>query len=81
MLIVLAKPDIKSAADLQDKTVAVAGLSDVSMDVVKATFASAGASKVVFKPGEIGNLVSLVRGEVAAFVVDAESPAAASQVP
>ena len=78
ILIVLAGPGVKSAADLRDKSVLIAGVSEVSTDTLAASFASAGADKVILKQGDIGELDQLMRGEVSAAVIAAVSPGAAS---
>ena len=74
----LAQPDVKSAADLHNKVVLVAGVDSVSGEKLKASFAAAGASDLDFKQGAVSDVAELWAGKVAAAVVAVAEPAAAT---
>ena len=78
MLVVLAKPEVKTAADLNDKTVLIAGVTSVSGEQLKASFAVAGAGQAQFKQGDKSDIDELPRGDVAAAVVAVATPGVAA---
>ena len=78
MLVVLAKADVKSAADLNDKTILVAGVTSVSGEQLKASFAVAGAGGAQLKQGDKSDIDELPRGEVAAAIVAVATPGKAT---
>ncbi len=79
MLVVLAKPEVKSAADLDDKTVLVAGVTSISSEQLKASFAVAGAGGAQLKQGDKSDIDELPRGEVAAAIVAVSTPGKAAE--
>jgi hypothetical protein len=78
VLIVLAQPDVKSPADLDDKAVVIAGVDSISDEQLKASFAAAGAHGLAFKQGAARDVAQLWSGKVAAAVVAVAEPEAAT---
>jgi len=78
MLVVLAKPEVKSAADLNYKTILVAGVTSVSGEQLKASIAVAGAGGAQLKQGDKSDIDELPRGEVAAAIVAVATPGKAA---
>jgi hypothetical protein len=78
MLVVLAKPEVKSVADLNDKTILVAGVTSVSGEQLKASIAVAGAGGAQLKQGDKSDIDELPRGEVAAAIVGVSTPGKAA---
>jgi ABC-type nitrate/sulfonate/bicarbonate transport system substrate-binding protein len=74
MLIVLAKPEVKTAGDLDGKTILVAGVTSVSGEQLRDSLAAAGVSGAQFKQGEKSDIDELRRGDVAAAVVAVATP-------
>ena len=78
VLIVLAKPEVKSVADLRDKSILLAGAASIPKEQLKASFAAAGASGTEFKQGDNGDIEQVGAGEVAAAVIAVFSPETAA---
>ncbi len=73
VLIVLAKPEVKSVADLHDQPIIVAGVS-LSGEQLKRSFAAAGASNLSITEGVTSDVSQLWSGQVAAAVVAVAEP-------
>jgi hypothetical protein len=80
VLVLVANPEVKSVAELRDKSVLIAGVASVPEEQLKSALATAGASGAKFKQGGKNDIDPLVRGEVAAVIVDLVSPETASSV-
>lgn len=78
VMIVLAKPDVKSAADLHDQPVIVAGVGSITGEQLKRSFDAAGASNLAFKLGATSDVSQLWSGQVAAAIVAVAEPVIAS---
>jgi ABC-type nitrate/sulfonate/bicarbonate transport system substrate-binding protein len=80
VLILLAKPEVKSVAELSDKPVLVAGVAAGSVEELKSALAAAGASGAEVKQGGKDDMAPLARGEVAAVIVGVVASEAAASL-
>jgi hypothetical protein len=75
--ILLVRPDIKSAADLANKVVAIDGAQSSSLDELRTAITAAGATDVQMNLSASLALLRIMNGEVPAAVVDLLPSAAA----
>ena len=74
VLIVLAKSEVKTAGDLDGKTIIVAGVTSISGERLEDSLAAAGVSGAQIKQGEKSDIDQLLRGDAAAAVVAVATP-------
>jgi hypothetical protein len=79
--LVLARPEINSLADLNNRSIAIEEKQSASSGRVSAAFMAAGAAEVQFSEGERGAVDRLIGGEVPAAVLTLASPQAAEWFP
>jgi hypothetical protein len=79
--VVLARPDIKSVADLKARNVAIDDRYSSSSTSVRTAIVAAGAPEVQLSQGQSTAINRLVNGEVPAAVVALEQPDAAERFP
>jgi hypothetical protein len=81
VLIILAGPDISALADLNGKSVVIAGLSTVTRATVIAAFAAAGVGPSQIQDGSVDDIGQLIDGKVAAAIVAFLPPDGALEFP
>ncbi len=79
--LVLARPEISSLSDLNNKTIAIEAKQSASSGRVSAALMAVGAADVQFSEGQRGAIERLISGEVPAAVVTLISPEAAEWFP
>jgi hypothetical protein len=79
--LVLARPEINSLSDLNNRNIAIEEKQSASSGRVSAAFMAAGAAEVQFSEGQQGAVDRLIRGEVPAAVLTLASPQAAEWFP
>lgn len=79
--LVLARPEIESLSDLNNRNIAIEEKQSASSGRVSAAFMAAGAAEVQFSAGQAGAIERLISGEVPAAVLMLVSPAAAESFP
>ena len=79
--LVLARPEISSLSDLNNKSVAIEEKQSASSGRVSAAFMAAGAAEVQFSEGQAGAIDRLISGEVPAAVLTLASRQAAEWFP
>ena len=79
--LVLARPEINSLSDLNNRNIAIEEKQSASSGRVSAAFMAAGAAEVQFSEGQQGAADRLIRGEVPAAVLTLASPQAAEWFP
>lgn len=79
--LVLARPEINSLADLNNRSIAIEEKQSASSGRVSAAFMAAGAAEVQFSEGQRGAVDRLIGGEVPAAVLTLASPQAAEWFP
>ncbi|WFU20310.1 hypothetical protein [Bradyrhizobium sp. CB3481] len=79
--LVLARPEINSLSDLNNRNIAIEERQSASSGRVSAAFMAAGAAEVQFSEGQQGAVDRLIRGEVPAAVLTLASPQAAEWFP
>jgi len=79
--LVLARPEINSLSDLNNRNIAIEEKQSASSGIVDAAFIAAGAVEIQFSESPQGAIDRLVRGEVSAAVLTLASPQAAEQFP
>ncbi|WP_456629115.1 hypothetical protein [Bradyrhizobium sp. URHC0002] len=79
--LVLARPEISSLSDLNNKAVAIEAKQSASSGRVSAALMAVGAADVQFSEGQAGAIERLISGEVPAAVVTLVSPEAAEWFP
>ena len=79
--LVLARREISSLSDLNNKTIAIEAKQSPSSGRVSAALMAAGAADVQFSEGQAGAIERLISGEVPAAVVTLVSPEAAEWFP
>jgi hypothetical protein len=79
--LVLARPEINSLADLNNRSIAIEQKQSASSGRVSAAFMAAGAAEVQFSEGQRGAVDRLIGGEVPAAVLTLASPQAAEWFP
>jgi hypothetical protein len=79
--LVLARPEIESLSDLNNRNIAIEEKQAASSGRVSAAFMAAGAAEVQFSEGQRGAIDRLVSGEVPAAVLTLASPEAAEGFP
>ena len=81
MALVLARSEINSLSDLNNKNIAIEEKQSASSGSVSAALMAAGAAEVQFSEGQAGAIDRLISGEVPAAVLTLASPEAASGFP
>ncbi|WP_225669042.1 hypothetical protein [Bradyrhizobium hereditatis] len=81
VVLVLARPEINSLSDLNNRNIAIEERQSASSGRVSAAFMAAGAAEVQFSEGQQGAIDRLIRGEVPAAVLTLASPQAAEWFP
>jgi hypothetical protein len=79
--LVLARPEINSLSDLNNKNIAIEEKQSASSGRVSAAFMAAGAAEVQFSEGQTGAIERLISGEVPAAVLTLASREAAEWFP
>jgi hypothetical protein len=79
--LVLARPEINSLSDLNNRNIAIEEKQSASSGRVSAAFMAAGAAEVQFSEGQRGAVDRLIGGEVPAAVLTLASPQAAEWFP
>lgn len=79
--LVLARPEINSLSDLNNKNIAIEAKQSASSGRVSAAFMAAGAAEVQFSEGQTGAIDRLISGEVPATVLTLASREAAEWFP
>jgi hypothetical protein len=79
--LVLARPEINSLSDLNNKNIAIEEKQSASSGRVSAAFMAAGAAEVQFSEVKAGAIDRLIKGEVPAVVLTLASPEAAEWFP
>ena len=79
--LVLARPEIKSLSDLNNKSIAIEEKQSASSGSVSAALMAAGAAEVQLSEGQAGAIDRLISGEVPAAVLTLASPEAAEWFP
>ncbi|QHO79267.1 hypothetical protein ACH79_34680 [Bradyrhizobium sp. CCBAU 051011] len=79
--LVLARPEIGSLSDLNNKNIAIEEKQSASSGRVSAAFMAAGAAEVQFSEGTRGAIDRLISGEVPAAVLTLASREAAEGFP
>jgi hypothetical protein len=79
--LVLARPEISSLSDLNNKNIAIEEKQSASSGRVSAAFMAAGAAEVQFSEGQTGAIDRLISGEVPAAVLTLASREAAEGFP
>ncbi|MEH2534577.1 hypothetical protein V1277_006127 [Bradyrhizobium sp. AZCC 1588] len=79
--LVLARPEINSLSDLNNKSIAIEEKQSASSGRVSAAFMAAGAAEVQFSEGQRGAIDRLISGEVPAAVLTLASREAAEGFP
>jgi hypothetical protein len=79
--LVLARPEINSLSDLNNKSIAIEEKQSASSGRVSAAFMAAGAAEVQFSEVKAGAIDRLIKGEVPAVVLTLASPEAAEWFP
>jgi hypothetical protein len=79
--LVLARPEINSLSDLNNRNIAIEEKQSASSGRVSAAFMAAGAAEVQFSEGQQAAVDRLIRGEVPAAVLTLASPQAAEWFP
>ncbi|WP_275189364.1 hypothetical protein [Bradyrhizobium sp. CSA112] len=79
--LVLARPEISSLSDLNNKSIAIEEKQSASSGRVSAAFMAAGAAEVQFSEAKAGAIDRLVNGEVPAAVLTLASREAAERFP
>jgi TRAP-type uncharacterized transport system substrate-binding protein len=79
--LLMARPEIKSVADLASKNIAIDDSQSASSDSVRTAIAAAGASEVQLSEGQTKAIRRLIGGEVPAAVLTLVSPEAAEWFP
>ncbi len=79
--LLMARPEIKSVADLASKNIAIDDRQSASSDSVRTAIAAAGASEVQLSEGQTKAISRLIGGEVPAAVLTLVSPEAAEWFP
>ncbi|WOH69470.1 hypothetical protein [Bradyrhizobium sp. BWA-3-5] len=79
--LVLARPEINSLSDLNNRNIAIEEKQSASSGRVSAALMAAGAPEVQFSEGQQGAVDRLIRGEVPAAVLTLASPQAAEWFP
>ena len=81
MALVLARPEINSLSDLNNKNIAIGEKQSAASGSVSAALMAAGAAEVQFSEGQAGAIDRLISGEVPAAVLALASPEAAEWFP
>jgi TRAP-type uncharacterized transport system substrate-binding protein len=79
--LVMARPDVKSVADLAGKDVAVTEQQSESAGFIRTAIAAHGANEVQLSPGRIHPIDRLIDGEVTAAILTLVSSEAAEWFP
>jgi TRAP-type uncharacterized transport system substrate-binding protein len=79
--LLMARPEIKSVADLASKNIAIDDRQSASSESVRTAIAAAGASEVQLSEGQTKAISRLIGGEVPAAVLTLVSPEAAEWFP
>ena len=79
--LVLARPEISSLSDLNNKNIAIEEKQSAASGSVSAALMAAGAAEVQFSEGKAGAIERLIKGEVPAAVVTLISREAAEWFP
>ncbi|UPK08123.1 hypothetical protein IVB05_19595 [Bradyrhizobium sp. 170] len=79
--LVLARPEINSLSDLNNKNIAIEAKQSASSGRVSAAFMAAGAAEVQFSEGQAGAIDRLISGEVPAAILTLASREAAEWFP
>lgn len=79
--LLLARPEIRSLSDLNNKSIAIEEKQSASSGSVSAALMAAGAAEVQFSEGQAGAIDRLISGEVPAAVLTLASPEAAEWFP
>ena len=79
--LLMARPEIKSVADLASKNIAIDDRQSESSESVRTAIAAAGASEVQLSEGQTKAISRLIGGEVPAAVLTLVSPEAAEWFP
>jgi len=79
--LLLARPEIKSLSDLNNKNIAIEEKQSASSGSVSAALMAAGAVEVQFSEAQTGTIDRLISGEVPATVLTLASPEAAEWFP
>ena len=79
--LVLARPEINSLSDLNNKNIAIGEKQSAASGSVSAALMAAGAAEVQFSEGQAGAIDRLISGEVPAAVLALASPEAAEWFP
>jgi TRAP-type uncharacterized transport system substrate-binding protein len=79
--LLMARPEIKSVADLTSKNIAIDDRQSASSDSVRTAIAAAGAGEVQLSEGQTKAISRLIGGEVPAAVLTLVSPEAAEWFP
>ena len=79
--LLLARPEIKSLSDLNNKNIAIEAKQSASSGSVSLALMAAGAAEVQFSEGQTGAIDRLISGEVPAAVLTLASPEAAEWFP
>ena len=81
MALVLARPEITSLSDLNNKNIAIEEKQSAASGSVSAALMAAGAAEVQFSEGKAGAIDRLISGEVPAAVLTLASREAAEWFP
>ncbi|XIA62992.1 hypothetical protein ACFIOY_27240 [Bradyrhizobium sp. TZ2] len=79
--LLLARPEINTLSDLNNKSIAIDEKQSASSGSVSAALMAAGAAEVQFSEGQAGVIDRLISGEVPAAVLTLASPEAAEWFP
>lgn len=79
--LVLARPEINSLSDLNNRNIAIEEKQSTASGSVSAALMAAGAAEVQFSKGQAGAIDQLISGEVPAAVLTLASPEAAEWFP
>jgi TRAP-type uncharacterized transport system substrate-binding protein len=81
VVLLMARPEIKSVSDLNRKDIAIDDRQSASNDSVRTAIATAGATEVQLSKGQTKAINRLISGEVPAAVLSLVSPEAADWFP
>jgi hypothetical protein len=81
IVLVMARPEIRSVSDLASKTIAIDDAQSASSDNVRAAIVAAGATEIELSDGQTKAIDRLVSGVVPAAVLAVVSPEAALRFP
>jgi hypothetical protein len=81
VVLILARADIKSIADLANKDIAIEGKQDQLRDRIRSGLVAAGAPMIELRDGEASAIDRLVSGEQPAAILTLASPEAADWFP